>query len=66
MAAPKEMFFVEVTTAPGDGLRYAEKGGGKFTQLAYAKSRRAQVLRRHPGAKVRILRTETDWNEVTA
>lgn len=65
MPAPKELFYVEVHTAPGDGLRYAERGGGKFSRLIEAQARRENVLRKHPGAKIRILRTGTNWEEVT-
>jgi hypothetical protein len=66
MAAPSFLFYVEVRTAPGSRLRYAEKGGGKFTTLPAAKERRAAVLARHPHAAVRILSTATDWKEVVA
>lgn len=64
MTAPKELLYVEVHTAPGDGLRYREKGGGKFTSLDHAMERKRAVLAQHPGATVRILRTTTDWKEV--
>lgn len=63
---PDELFWLEITLAPGDSLKYRERGGGKFSSYDAAKARLHQVLNRHPSATGRILHTRADWKEVVS
>lgn len=50
MRAPKKIYWVEITGGPG--LRYAERGGGKFTSLQFAKERVESLNRQGKTAEI--------------
>lgn len=61
MRAPKVIYWVEITGGPG--LRYAERGGGKFTSLKAAKDRVAQQEQRGKTADIYVSQ-ELVWSKI--
>lgn len=63
MALPKKFYFVELAYGEGSKLRYAQRCGGKFTDLSHAKTRLARL--RTQGIKARIVESqEIVWTEI--
>lgn len=69
MSAPKELFWVEMKLS-GNPIPYRERRagirGGKRSSLEACTESRDTILHADPEAKVRILRTVTNWVEVSA
>jgi len=60
MAAPKQLWWVEFKANGTERIGYRHHGapkGGKFSTLAAAQERKADVLRQWPGATVKIYGT---------
>lgn len=60
MRAPKQMFWVELVTV--GGLKFRQRGGGKFSSLAAAEDRQAQLA--HCGIESEIYVSELEWKKV--
>lgn len=56
---PKQVFWVQVTKADGPKLKYAERGGGLFSQLRHAEDRAAKHNK--AGRDAIILVSDLDW-----
>lgn len=62
MRAPKKMYWVEFSRGDGPSLRYAQRGGGKYSSRKEAERRVAEIRKR--GNQAFMHETDCNWRMV--